>query len=279
MPRRPGLGAILLLPAFLGVAALAAPARAQVTVDLHALDGLPSRPAPEPRPRPVPTTPHTVVRAPLAPHPVARAPAPGARPTEVAATPKPAAQTAVAPPVASAPLPSQAAPSAGGARQGEAAPAPLAPPPAPVLAGNPTVPSAPAAFPPPAPPGAPAPAIPAAAPAAPAHPLTVTFPPDASTLAPADAAAITDLARTTPETDATSFTVLAYAAGSPQNPSAPRRLSLARALAVRAALQAGGVPVGRIYLRAMGAAVGAGPADRAEILVSGSPTPAAGTAR
>lgn len=276
MPRRPGLGAILLLPAFLGVAALAAPARAQVTVDLHALDGLPSRPAPEPRPRPVPTTPHTVVRAPLAPHPVARAPAPGARPTEVAATPKPAAQTAVAPPVASAPLPSQAAPSAGGARPGQAAPALSAPPPAPVLAGIPANSSAPAAPPPAVPP---APAIPAAAPAAPAHPLTVTFPPDASTLAPADAAAITDLARTTPETDATSFTVLAYAAGSPQNPSAPRRLSLARALAVRAALQAGGVPVGRIYLRAMGAAVGAGPADRAEILVSGSPTPAAGTAR
>ncbi len=73
--------------------------------------------------------------------------------------------------------------------------------------------------------------------------------------------------------------MLAYAAGSPQNPSAPRRLSLARALSVRAALQAGGVPAGRIYLRAMGAAVGAGPADRAEILVSGSPTPAAGTAR
>lgn len=110
-------------------------------------------------------------------------------------------------------------------------------------------------------------------------PLTVLFPPNVSTLAPADAGAIAKLAKSTPETDATSFTVLAYAAGSPQNPSAPRRLSLARALSVRAALQAGGVPAGRIYLRAMGAAVGAGPADRAEILVSGSPTPAAGTAR
>lgn len=127
--------------------------------------------------------------------------------------------------------------------------------------------------------GAPPPATLPTAPAPVPRPLTVLFPPDASTLAPADAAAIAKLAKSTPESDATSFTVLAYAAGSPQNPSAPRRLSLARALAVRAALQAGGVPAGRIYLRAMGAAAGAGPADRAEIRVSGSPTPAAGTAR
>ena len=127
--------------------------------------------------------------------------------------------------------------------------------------------------------GAPAPATLPTAPAPVPRPLTVLFPPDASTLAPADAAAIAKLAKSTPESDATSFTVLAYAAGSPQNPSAPRRLSLARALAVRAALQAGGVPAGRIYLRAMGAPAGAGPADRAEIRVSGSPTPAAGTAR
>ena len=288
-PRRHhGLRVILLLPAALAAWLLAPPpARAQVTVDLHALDGLPSRPAPEPAPKPVPVVPHTAIRHPPAPRSVAPTPAPATPPAGVAAnrTP-PAVPASIVPSAAPASpaLPAREPPSARVVPPPVSS-APLAPPPAPVLAGVPAVPSASSAVPPRAPIGAPAPAsLPAAAgPVAPSHPLTVLFRPKASTLAPADAAAITRLARTTPETDATSFTVLAYAAGSPQNPSAPRRLSLARALAVRAALRAGGAPAGRIYLRAMGAAPGAahgaGPADRAEILVSGNPTPAAGTAR
>ena len=56
--------------------------------------------------------------------------------------------------------------------------------------------------------------------------------------------------------DSTSFNVVAYAAGTPDDPSTARRLSLSRALAVRSALMADGVGSARIYVRALGAAGG-----------------------
>jgi outer membrane protein OmpA-like peptidoglycan-associated protein len=70
--------------------------------------------------------------------------------------------------------------------------------------------------------------------------------------------------------EATTFNVLAYAANDPDDPSAARRLSLARAIAVRAVLMSDGVPSSRIYLRALGSQPGEGPPDRVELSVLGS---------
>ena len=52
---------------------------------------------------------------------------------------------------------------------------------------------------------------------------------------------------TAPQTESDSFNVMAYAAGTPEDPSTPRRLSLSRALAVRRVLMADGVASARIY--------------------------------
>ncbi|MGH7044214.1 MAG: OmpA family protein [Acetobacteraceae bacterium] len=135
----------------------------------------------------------------------------------------------------------------------------------------PTTPAlaAPAIPPPPAALAGLAPLIGPAPPAAP-HPaaLTIPFPPGQAELTAAETAAIAKLVHATPQTEATSFSVLAYAAGSPQNPSAARRLALARALAVHDALLAAGVPGVRIFLRAVGPPHGPGAPDRAELRVN-----------
>ena len=67
----------------------------------------------------------------------------------------------------------------------------------------------------------------------------------------------------------------AWSAGTPDDPSTPRRLSLARALAVRAVLISEGVASPRIYVRALGAD-GGDPPDRAEITRAAAPAPAPG---
>ncbi len=232
----------------LSVPGLCAPARAQVTIDLHALEGLPRQATPRQAPRPV--------RRPLARH---AAPRPVRRP-EIAETPAsaPAPRIASKPtgaasaPVAAAPLPSVAV---------------AAPPPA-------TVTPLPAEHPPPAvqtaapgPPPAPAPP----------RPLRVGFAPGQSDLSASEAAAIAGLARDVHRTDTTSFEVLAYAPAVDGDASAARRLSLARALAVRSALAAAGVPTASIYVRALGAppATEAGGADRAVVTAMGANGPAA----
>ena len=72
--------------------------------------------------------------------------------------------------------------------------------------------------------------------------------------------------------------VTAFAAGSPEDPSTPRRLSLARALAARAVLINEGIASTRIYVRALGSAAGDGPADRVDLSAapaSAMPAPAA----
>ncbi|HEY1932034.1 MAG TPA: OmpA family protein [Acetobacteraceae bacterium] len=243
----------LLLTAIL--LATAVPACAQVTVDLHALDALPNHPqAPAPhmmraparieaaaRPAaPIPTPPAPVT--PSAPSGVVTPSArPGATPVAPTASPPTATLPAAPPPVATI--------------------APVAPPPAPA---NPAKP------PPPPPVVATATTAAAKMPAG----LQLTFASDASDLSPDSAAAIKQLVVTTPSGGDTTFNVLAYAAGAANDPSEPRRLSLARALAVRSALIADGVSSARIYVRALGAQGGSGPADRADIEVMGANAPA-----
>jgi outer membrane protein OmpA-like peptidoglycan-associated protein len=81
---------------------------------------------------------------------------------------------------------------------------------------------------------------------------------------------------TAPTPDSASYTVTSYAPGTPEDASAPRRLSLARALAIRASLIAKGVASVRIYVRALGPTspgFADGPADRADIVVSANPVP------
>ena len=87
-------------------------------------------------------------------------------------------------------------------------------------------------------------------------------------LTPADEAAIQDLARAIPAPAADSVSVLAYAAGKPDDPSTARRLSLSRGLAVRSVLLASGVPSAQIYVRALGSTPSNGPADRVELTVA-----------
>jgi outer membrane protein OmpA-like peptidoglycan-associated protein len=114
--------------------------------------------------------------------------------------------------------------------------------------------------------------------------LRVTFGSDRADLNAATASAVRDLAHSA--AGDSSFNVTAYAAGTPDDPSSTRRLSLSRALAVRGILIAEGIPSVRIYVKALGAAspsIAEGPADRVDVAVSaaagqpGLPPPAAAT--
>ena len=90
--------------------------------------------------------------------------------------------------------------------------------------------------------------------------LRITFGKDHSDLSPATVAAIQEVAGQAKGKPG-ALDVTAYAAGVPDDPSTPRRLSLARALAVRSVLLHEGIESPRIYVRAMGA--GPAPSDRA----------------
>jgi outer membrane protein OmpA-like peptidoglycan-associated protein len=92
----------------------------------------------------------------------------------------------------------------------------------------------------------------------------VTFGGSDSDLNPSSVASIKQYT-TAGSTGDTTYNVLAYAAGSPSDPSAARRLSLARALSVRSALMADGVASSHIFVRALGSSAGTGPADRVDI--------------
>jgi outer membrane protein OmpA-like peptidoglycan-associated protein len=108
--------------------------------------------------------------------------------------------------------------------------------------------------------------------------VRVTFGSDRFDLNPAGETALQALVRSArPGTD-TTYTVTSYAAGSPDDPSTPRRLSLSRALSVRGVLMAAGVASVRIYVRALGAstpAIAEGPPDRVDVTVVSQPMPAA----
>jgi len=144
---------------------------------------------------------------------------------------------------------------------------PVAPPPVASIAPiQPAVPppNAPAPPPPPIVAGAATTAAPTSA------GLRLTFANGQSDLSPGSADSIKHLVQTAPPGDATTFNVLAYATGDPSDPSAARRLSLARAIAVRSVLMTSGVPSSRIYLRALGSPPGEQPPDRVDVSVLGA---------
>jgi outer membrane protein OmpA-like peptidoglycan-associated protein len=104
--------------------------------------------------------------------------------------------------------------------------------------------------------------------------LRLTFAAGASDLSPDSSASIKQLTDSAPPGDATTFNVLAYAPGKPDDPSTARRISLSRAMAVRSALVADGVPSARIFVRALGEQYGDGPPDRVDLSVTGPGAPA-----
>ncbi|MGE0225385.1 MAG: OmpA family protein [Acetobacteraceae bacterium] len=268
------------------VGATVLPAAAQVTIDLRALDPLPqpgaapARPAPSARPAPP-------ARPPMPSPPRAAATPVPAQPQ---AEPQPQRADTAAPATARTAQPADTGQPTGTRQPAETAqPAtPAARPPVVALPGVTPPPAALAPVPgasaaPPAPPAT-APAA-QAAPAAPAVPLPqdlrLTFPAGATELTQADNAAIKRFAGEAAASESASFNVMAYAAGQPDDPSTARRLSLSRALAVRTALMAEGIPSTRIYVRALGSQAGQGPADRVDVSALGAnaSTPASATAR
>lgn len=216
----------------------ATPVLAQVTVDLHALEALPEQPSAARQPR----------TAPYAPAPNRSAVA--TREVPAAARPAP---PSVAPATPAAPRPAMP----------ENVPdtatiAPIAPP----------TPSAGAQPPPP-------PVSDTAKTSAEATTLglRLTFEPGVSYLSPDSSASIKQLTAAAPPGDGTTFNVLAYAPGKPDDPSTARRISLSRAMAVRSALVADGVPSARIFVRALGEQYGDGPPDRVDLSVTGANAP------
>jgi outer membrane protein OmpA-like peptidoglycan-associated protein len=213
----------------------ATPGFAQVTVDLHALQALPERSTLPERPgashRTAPTPDAQAVKP--NPPPVATRTTPAARPE----APPPAAQ-------------------------------PVLPETQPEIASiAPITPSAPPAGPPPPPPVT----ADAATEAAPTSSgLRLTFAPGQSDLSPDSNDSIKQLTQSAPAGDATTFNVLAYAPGKPDDPSTARRVSLSRAMAVRSALVADGIPSARIFVRALGEQHGDGPPDRVDVSVIGT---------
>lgn len=226
-----------------GTAALAPlPAHAQASVDERALEPLQTPPPnAEPPPaepaRPADHRPHARPSHPAAPH---------------AATPPASPPAAVTPPV-----PPQIR-------------VPLAPPSPPVLPPALVVPTRPPAPPSPAPVAADAPGAAAPIPDG----LRVSFGDGRADLNPGTEAALRTLAHAAAAE--ASFTVAAFAPGAPEDLSSPRRLSLSRALTVRAVLIAQGIASVRIYVKALGASHGIedGPADRVDVTVA-APTPQA----
>jgi outer membrane protein OmpA-like peptidoglycan-associated protein len=292
-------GVLLLLPAA---------ARAQVTIDLRALEALPNAPSSAPRaPRPVlrvvPAAPAATAALPVPPTPPAATSGTGpatpsggqalaiATPTPpTVRTPTVPAPTGTTPagtsPTGVAPTPATPAPPAATASLAPppAVPTPVTPPPATLPSAAPPVavlapippPLAPATTPPPAPP----PVSPTAGTTASAESsgLRLIFKPGDSDLSPAANGAIGDLVKATPTGATVTFNVVAYAAGIADDPSVARRVSLSRGLSVRAALMADGVASTRIYIRALGAGSGDAPPDRVDLTVLGLSGAASGGA-
>jgi outer membrane protein OmpA-like peptidoglycan-associated protein len=241
--------------------ALAPVARAQVTLDLHALDngqGQAAQPAPEKPERAKPEHP----KHRRATKPTPRKPAAKANPEATPETP-PAAASKAAP----SPAPQAKAPPVAPQGPRPTATLPMAPPPGVSLA--PIVVEPPATK--PEPPQAPPIAADAGGGVEPIQDgLRVLFATSRADLTKSTEAAIKSYLASVPRTESTSFNVTAYAAGGPEDPSTPRRLSLSRALAIRSVMIADGVASARIYLRALGAAQADGPADRVDMVALGT---------
>ena len=99
----------------------------------------------------------------------------------------------------------------------------------------------------------------------------ITFGVGASDLNPVTLAAVQTVARQAVANPALIVEITAWAPGTPDDPSTARRLSLDRALAVRAVMIHEGVLSDRIRAVAKGSLdVGTGPADRADFVVAGA---------
>jgi len=237
----------------------APPVLAQVTVDLQALDALKgARPAAREH-----ATRHTTHK-PTSPR-QATAAKQGKAKSQATATPGP--QQNPQAPTATGTTPPPTATTPAQAATPPPATLPVAPPSTVAIAPVPTPPAPLQAAPPPPPPISDS----AASVAAPTGTgLRVTFGAGQSDLSPASAEAIKSVAQSAPPGATVSFNVVAYAAGTPEDPSTARRLSLARALAVRSALMADGIASSRIFVRALGAAAGDDAApDRVDLAVLG----------
>jgi len=224
---------------FTALMVLASPVRAQVAVDLNALDPAPSptkRPEPRPRPRPSAQPSDQPLAEPLDPTTARPAPRPSAAPRPA---PKPAPSAAVKPtpepPAAATPAPSAAA-----------------------AVALPTTPPPPAA-------ASPAPPEPPHVTANATAALRLTFGGEETELTPDRIADLKRFVGSATTAGAAGYNVFAYAGGPADDASIARRLSLSRALAVRGALMEGGVPSSRIYMRALGAQSGDGPPDRVDL--------------
>lgn len=207
----------------------------------------PPKAAPKPAPKPTATA--SSSPAPAAP----KAPAPAVPPAQ-----KPAAK---APATASAPPPPPKVPEA----------PKVPPPPPPAAASNP----APAPAPPPAPKEqvasapatAPTPA-PAAAPSAQGATTTrVIFPAGESQVPDAAKAAMLPVIDSLKGDDTLRLQLKAFAAGGGDSANSARRLSLSRALAVRAYLIDNEIASTRMDVRALGDRSEGGPADRVDLVV------------
>ena len=214
--------------------------------------------------------------------PVQAAPAPmtvqPAAPARVAATPPTPAPTPAAPPppvrtVAPAPIPAPAPVPAAPVAAPRPAPAPPATQPAP----PPPVATAPTRAAPPAPVAVPAPATPAPQTASLAPPTVtqrrgearIAFPAGGTDLPAGARGELDRMAGRLSADEALRVQLNAYAAESGDQSSQARRLSLSRALAVRAYLIDKGVRSTRLDVRALGQPQDDGPADRVDLVVVG----------
>ncbi len=103
--------------------------------------------------------------------------------------------------------------------------------------------------------------------------VRITFGPGKADLNAATEAAIREVGHTIAADPNAAVNVFAYAAGSTDDPSTPRRLSLSRALAARAVLMSEGIASTRIYPRALGNTPSDGPPDRVDVQQPGAPPP------
>ena len=103
--------------------------------------------------------------------------------------------------------------------------------------------------------------------------LQVTFGAGSSTLNPQSVAGLRQFAERVKAKPGTALDLTATAAGTPDDPSTARRLSLERGLAVRAVLLNAGLVSSQIYVRAMGASGPPGPADRVRVVTETPPSP------
>ena len=227
---------------------IAAPVAAQVTVDLHALQALPEHTGASHAARPA----RQVAPISQSPNSLATAATPSTGATQTVVT-RVAPLTTQQPLITQQPLAAQ----------------PALPETVPNTASvQPIAPVEPSSGSPPPPPVVSDTAQTKAAPTTTG--LRLTFAPGEADLNADSVASLKQLTEATPLTDTTTFTVLAYAPGKADDPSTARRISLSRAMAVRSALLADGVPSARIAARALGDRFGDGPPDRVDLSVTGA---------